>query len=172
MRAKIKICTKCGGEKELSIKEWCRKCCKEYAETLRQKSLRKERTADRKRAYYLAHKKIIAAWHKPYDVWYREQNKEEICIWHKAYTRKHKKKIDAWKKEYSLRNKKKIAAQKKIYNHERMVRIWRGQTKTQKETLMFLRMLLARTEKASKEGNLEALSLLRKKYEQLQIMVA
>jgi len=109
---------------------------------------------------------------KAYSKAYRLSHKKEVAARSKAYRLSHKKKMAAYHKAYRLSHKTEIAAQAKIYYYERKVRLWRGNSKTQKEELMFLGTLLAQTKKAARAEDHAALRLLKKKYEQLQIMVA
>jgi len=151
------------------------------------------------KAYRLAHKTEIDAQNKISAKAYRLTHRKEIAARDKIYRLAHKEEIAARREAYGKiyrpanRRKKvnicsKCGGEKELniscyckkcrneysrnYIYERKVRLCQLKPKNRTEEMMILRRLLSQTEKALREGNREALSLLKKKFEQLPIMAA
>jgi hypothetical protein len=108
----MKICNRCGIEKELSEfnknKKYCRSCEKEYRKEYRIKNIEKLRVQE-SNSYYRNHEKKKE---------YREENREKKTEYNKNY---YKKNIDTEKlrvKKYQVENKEILSEKAKKYNTE------------------------------------------------------
>ena len=164
IRKKVKVCSRCKQEKALNEFSknknsidghhcYCKICHKAW-----------------QKIYDDCHRRTRAQYFREYRRQKRGSVSRKPKIEHSENYKKQRQKIAAAK--FYVLHKKKILEQNLKVHYERRIRLCQGNTKTQREALIHLRILLTQTEKALRKGDREALSLLKKKFEQLQTMVA